>query len=142
MEGKSVKSVYKFSGIILALAFSLQAENIRNTTLPMGDKSAEAFVALGGFYKALDIIEKEKSLGDKYADAIKEIKNVIFIDSEKKHPFLILADTSLSSIHKRITESSQAISREDIGSMIKKAIDDSLSLVSTARKDGKIKERK
>jgi len=124
---------------LFTLSFSARSDNIKNTNIPTDDGTPEAFVALGGFYKALDILEKEKSYGDKYANMLEEIRTSTYLDAENQHPYIELAGNSLNNIHKIIHESAKIIPKEDVVGMIKKALDDRYALFSAAKKEGKIK---
>jgi hypothetical protein len=126
--------------MLLALSLPAQSDTIKNTTIPMGEITPEAFVALGGFYKALDMLEKEKSYGDKISDILKEIRTATYLDAEKQHPYIELADKSLGLLHKNILESSKVIPKEDVIGMIKKIIDDRYGLFNAAKKEGKIRD--
>lgn len=125
--------------ISFVLSFTVLADNIKNTTIQHGEATPEAFVALGGFYKALELLEKEKIYGEKYSDVLKEIRTSTYLDSENQHPYIELADKSLNLLHKAINESTKILSKEDVIGMIKKAIDDRYNLFNAAKKEGKVK---
>lgn len=125
--------------VLFALSIPARSDNIKNTNIPTDDATPEAFVALGGFYKALDILEKEKSYGDKYANMLEEIRTSTYLDAENQHPYIELAGKSLNAIHKNIYESTKEISKEDVIGMIKKALDERYALFTAAKKEGKIR---
>jgi hypothetical protein len=136
------KRSLKIAGYALLLATSLplRADNIKNTTIPQGQTTPEAFVALGGFYKALELLEKDKAYGEKYADLLKEIRTSTYLDAENQHPYIDLADKSLSHVHKTIAEGNKVVAKEDVIEMIKKVIDDRYNLFTTAKKEGKVRK--
>ena len=125
--------------MFFALSFPALCDTIKNTTIQHGEATPEAFVALGGFYKALDLLEKEKSYGEKYSNALKEIRTATYLDAENQHPYIELADKSLNLLHKTINESTKVLSKEDVIGMIKKVIDDRYSLFNAAKREGKVK---
>jgi hypothetical protein len=129
----------------LALSFAsfttsnFPGATIQHTTIPLGEASPEAFVAQGGLYRALNLIETQKSYGEKYANIVREIKNSTALETENQHPYMTLADTSLGEVHKKISATTKDIPQEAIIGMIKKAIDEQYLLFKAAKKDEKIK---
>lgn len=124
--------------LLIALGSPARASTIKNTNIQLDDVSAEALVALGTFFKALDIIEKEKSYGDKYSKMVKEIRTATSYDADKQHPFLLL-DKSMEEIHKKIQASKVDIPKEEIVTMVKEALEKGHKVFSEDVKEGKIK---
>jgi hypothetical protein len=124
--------------MLLALALPVKASTIKNTNIKIDDVSAEAHVALGSCYKALDIIEKEKSYGDNYSNIVKQIRTSKSFDDKKEHPFLVL-DKSLTDIYKKIQDSTTDLPKENIVSMVKQALDDGYKIFNADIREGKIK---